>query len=124
MFSDPFLAQRAMAIASPSAGCQAIRATRDPDSEIVPDTFFALRPLLSPLTQDQQAALRRIGTSEPGVAPFLPASPSTSRKGQSHFAIQTQINSTPFFQSFFSKQRKMYLTPFFPTSSLTRRTNS
>ena len=40
MFSDPFLAQRAMAIASPSAGCQAIRATRDPDSEIVPDTFF------------------------------------------------------------------------------------
>ena len=41
MFSDPFLAQRAMAIASPSAGCQAIRATRDPDSEIVPDTFFA-----------------------------------------------------------------------------------
>ena len=44
MFSDPFLAQRAMAIASPSAGCQAIRATRDPDSEIVPDTFFALTP--------------------------------------------------------------------------------
>ena len=40
MFPDPFLAQRAMAIASPSAGCQAIRATRDPDSEIVPDTFF------------------------------------------------------------------------------------